>query len=65
MLRSQKVFNINCRIFLFFTALAYHIFVQGVLAIRLIFGVVYLILLCLGVSSYVILRFFAKGDRDV
>ncbi|KAN0076761.1 hypothetical protein V8E55_010616 [Tylopilus felleus] len=52
-------------IFLFFTALAYHIFVQGVLAIRLIFGVVYLILLCLGVSSYVILRFFAKGDRDV
>ncbi|KAG6378239.1 hypothetical protein JVT61DRAFT_13944 [Boletus reticuloceps] len=50
------------RILLFFVALAYHVFVQAHLTVRIIFGVVYFMLFCVGTLGCMILSFFARVD---
>ncbi|KAF8414861.1 hypothetical protein L210DRAFT_2079754 [Boletus edulis BED1] len=61
-LHSLPMVSLIWSILLFFVALAYHVFVQAHLTVRIIFGVVYFMLFCVGTLGCMILSFFARVD---
>lgn len=63
-LSSLQPVTFSSRIVFFFFALAYQIFVQMHLAVRITFGAVYLVIVLLVILSSKVLWFFVKGDKS-
>lgn len=60
----QQLVTFSSRIVFFFIALAYQIFVQMHLAVRITFGAVYLVIVFLVTLSSIVLWSFVWGDKS-